>query len=180
LEAASYGITSADQRTCGQRGTTMKGLALAAVIFGIGVCFASEALALLGTISDGSCSCKTRCDGGNSIFSAGRTVAQCRAMCVRGFSGCSRGEIRSNQRRDLAPAPQQRAARPTAARAAAAPSARVGHRIECDRFGCQHRVLSERPVAGRNCRHSPNGIHLTGNSGINKTGWSYRSFYRCD
>jgi hypothetical protein len=158
----------------------MKRLGPAIILFGITAFFAPPALALLGTISDGSCSCKTRCDGGNSIFSPGHTVAQCRAMCVRAFSGCSRGEIRSNQRRDLAPAPQQRAARPTAARAAAAPSARVGHRIECDRFGCKHRVLSERPVAGRNCRHSPNGIHLTGNSGINKTGWAYRSFYRCD
>jgi hypothetical protein len=158
----------------------MKGLALAAVIFGMGVCFASEALALLGTISDGSCSCKTRCDGGNSIFSQGHTVAQCRSMCVRAFSGCTRGEIRSNQRRDLAPALQQRGVRPATTRSAAAPSTKVGHRINCDRFGCRHQTISARPVAGRNCQHVPLGIRLAGNSGINKTGYVRQPFYNCD
>jgi hypothetical protein len=69
-----------------RRGTTMKGLALAAVIFGIGVCFASDALGQhFGTISDGSCSCKTRCDGGKSRFSPGHTVEQCRRMCVKAY-----------------------------------------------------------------------------------------------
>jgi hypothetical protein len=78
-------------------------IGLATIIFGIAAYFASAALAQsYGTISDGSCSCKTRCDGGKSIFSPGHTVAQCRAMCVRAFSGCTRGEIRSSQRRDFA------------------------------------------------------------------------------
>jgi hypothetical protein len=111
-------------------------------------------------------------------------VAQCRRMCVRAFSGCSAGEIRSSQRRDVAAAPQPRAVRSTTTVSAAAPSAaarsaRVGHRIDCDRFGCQHKMISERPIAGRNCQPSPNGIHLTGNSGVNKTGWARRAFYRC-
>ena len=77
-------------------------IGLAMIILGVAAYFASAALAQLGTISDGSCSCKTRCDGGNSIFSAGHTVAQCRSMCAKAFSGCTRGEIRSNQRRDFA------------------------------------------------------------------------------
>jgi hypothetical protein len=78
-------------------------IGLAMIIYGIVAYLLSPALAQgLGTISDGSCSCKTRCDGGNSLFSAGRTVAQCRSMCVRAFSGCTRGEIRSSQRRDIA------------------------------------------------------------------------------
>jgi hypothetical protein len=77
-------------------------IGLAMIIYGVAAYFASAALAQLGTISDGSCSCKTRCDGGNSIFSAGHTVAQCRSMCAKAFSGCTRGEIRSSQRRDFA------------------------------------------------------------------------------
>ena len=77
-------------------------IGLAMIIIGIAAYFASAALAQgFGTISNGSCRCKTGCDGGNSIFSSGHTVAQCRAMCVRAFSGCSRGEIRSSQRRDF-------------------------------------------------------------------------------
>jgi hypothetical protein len=164
-----------------RRGTTMKGLALAAVIFGIGVCFASDALGQhFGTISDGSCSCKTRCDGGKSRFSPGHTVEQCRRMCVKAYSGCTAGEIRSSQRRDVAPVPQRRAARSLTAPSATAPSARVGHRVDCDRFGCRHQLISQHPVSGRNCKHSPQGIHLTSNGGINKTGWVHRPFYRCD
>jgi hypothetical protein len=77
-------------------------IGLAVIIFGIAACFASPALAQqIGTISDGSCLCKTRCDGGKSTFSPGHTVAQCRSMCVKAYSGCSAGEIRSRQRRDI-------------------------------------------------------------------------------
>jgi hypothetical protein len=87
---------------------------------------ASAALAQgYGTVSDGSCSCKTRCDGGKAIFSPGRTVAQCRAMCVKAFSGCTAGEIRLPGRRDAAEARPQRAALTATARSAAAPSAKA-------------------------------------------------------
>lgn len=53
-----------------------------------------------GDISTGHCRCKDQCEIGRSIFSEGRTVAQCKAKCQRAFSGCARGEIRSRQRRD--------------------------------------------------------------------------------
>lgn len=94
----------------------MKRLGLAAIVFGIVACFASAALAQgWGKVSDGSCSCKTRCDGGNSTFSPGRTLAQCRAMCAKAFSGCTRGETRLPGRRDVAEARPQRAARSASA-----------------------------------------------------------------
>ena len=54
----------------------------------------------VGDISSGHCSCKDQCEIGRSRFSQGRTVAQCKAKCQRAFSGCTRGEIRSRQRRD--------------------------------------------------------------------------------
>jgi hypothetical protein len=102
----------------------MKRLGLAAIIFGIVACFASAALAQgYGNVSDGSCSCKTRCDGGKAIFSPGHTVAQCRAMCVKAFSGCTAGEIRLPGRRNVAGAQPQRAAPSATARSAAARSA---------------------------------------------------------
>jgi hypothetical protein len=89
----------------------MKRLGLAAIVFGIVACFGSVALAQgWGKVSDGSCGCKTRCDGGNSTFSPGRTLAQCRAMCAKAFSGCTRGEIRLPGRRDTAGAQPQRVA----------------------------------------------------------------------
>jgi hypothetical protein len=47
----------------------MKWFGLAAILFAITACSTSAALAQnYGTVSDGSCSCKTRCDGGNSRF----------------------------------------------------------------------------------------------------------------
>jgi hypothetical protein len=54
----------------------------------------------IGDISTGHCSCKDRCETGQSIFSQGRSVAQCKAKCQRAFSGCTKGEIRSHDRRD--------------------------------------------------------------------------------
>jgi len=62
-----------------------------------------------GQISDGHCKCKDRCEAGQSIFSRGRTVDQCERKCQQAFSGCTRGEVRSTQRRDLiaAKAPTQ-------------------------------------------------------------------------
>jgi hypothetical protein len=151
---------------------------LAAILLAITTCPASPALAQnYGTVSDGSCSCKTRCDGGNSRFSAGHTVAQCRALCVQSFSGCSRGEIRlpgvrAGQR-------VQSGARSAAAPSTPARSAGARRRITCDRTGCHHHVQSWQPIAGRNCVAVPHGIHLTGKGGINKTGWARRPFYRC-
>jgi hypothetical protein len=104
----------------------MKRLGFATIIFGIVACFASTALSQgYGTISDGSCSCKTRCDGGKAIFSPGRTVAQCRAMCVKAFSGCTAGETRLPGRRDAAGARPQRVALAATAPSAAAPSTRA-------------------------------------------------------
>ena len=52
-----------------------------------------------GQISDGHCKCKDRCEAGQSIFSRGRTVDQCERKCQQAFSGCTRGEVRSTQRR---------------------------------------------------------------------------------
>jgi hypothetical protein len=62
-----------------------------------------------GQISTGDCKCKNRCEVGQSIFSQGRTVAQCERKCQQAFSGCTKGEVRSTQRRDLTaePAPTQ-------------------------------------------------------------------------
>jgi len=62
-----------------------------------------------GQISDGHCKCKDRCEAGQPIFSRGRTVDQCERKCQQAFSGCTRGEVRSTQRRDLiaAKAPTQ-------------------------------------------------------------------------
>jgi hypothetical protein len=53
-----------------------------------------------GEVSDGSCRCKTLCETGKSRFSQGETVGECKAQCQVAFSGCTRGEIRSNTRRD--------------------------------------------------------------------------------
>jgi hypothetical protein len=76
-------------------------------------------LVRLGDISDGHCRCKDQCETGQSIFSRGSTVAQCERKCQKAFSGCSRGEVRSNQRRDLvatpAPAPARNRSGPAAA-----------------------------------------------------------------
>ena len=156
----------------------MRWFGLAAILLAITVCPASPTLAQnYGTVSDGSCSCKTRCDGGNSRFSAGHTVAQCRAMCVRSFSGCSRGETRLPGFRPGSRV--QSAARSAAAPSGPARSAGVRRRISCDRFGCHHHVQSSQPIPGRNCVAVPHGIHLTGKGGINKTGWAHRQFYRC-
>ena len=58
-----------------------------------------------GQISTGQCKCKDRCEVGQSIFSQGRTVAQCERKCQQAFSGCTKGEVRSTQRRDLIAAP---------------------------------------------------------------------------
>ncbi len=62
-----------------------------------------------GQISDGHCKCKNQCEAGQSIFSRGRTVDQCERKCQQAFSGCTMGEVRSTQRRDLiaAKAPTQ-------------------------------------------------------------------------
>jgi hypothetical protein len=62
-----------------------------------------------GQISTGQCKCKDQCEVGQSIFSQGRTVAQCERKCQQAFSGCTKGEVRSTQRRDLiaASAPTQ-------------------------------------------------------------------------
>jgi hypothetical protein len=62
-----------------------------------------------GQISNGQCKCKVQCDLGQSIFSRGRTVDQCQRKCQQAFSGCTMGEVRSTQRRDLiaAKAPTQ-------------------------------------------------------------------------
>ena len=62
-----------------------------------------------GQISNGDCKCKNQCEAGQSIFSRGRTVDQCERKCQQAFSGCTRGEVRSTQRRDLiaAKAPTQ-------------------------------------------------------------------------
>ena len=152
----------------------VKWSALVIIIFAIAACFASAALAQnCGKVSDGSCNCKTDCDGGRSSFSPGRTVAQCRAMCVRTYSGCTRGQIRC-LKADLPTVRPQRAA-------PSAPARSTGGRprISCDRFGCHHHVQSWRPIPGRNCVTVPRGIHLTGKGGINKTGWVHRPFYRC-
>jgi hypothetical protein len=53
-----------------------------------------------GQISTGHCRCKDQCDTGQSVFSGGNSVAQCKQKCQQAFSGCTRGQIRSNQRRD--------------------------------------------------------------------------------
>jgi hypothetical protein len=53
-----------------------------------------------GEISTGHCRCKDQCETGQSIFSQGRSVAQCKHKCQQAFSGCTKGEVRSNQRRD--------------------------------------------------------------------------------
>jgi hypothetical protein len=58
-----------------------------------------------GQISNGHCKCKDRCEVGQSIFSQGRTVTQCESKCQQAFSGCTMGEVRSTQRRDLIAAP---------------------------------------------------------------------------
>jgi hypothetical protein len=62
-----------------------------------------------GQISNGRCKCKDQCEVGRSIFSRGRTVDQCEIKCQQAFSGCTMGEVRSTQRRDLtaAQAPRQ-------------------------------------------------------------------------
>jgi len=62
-----------------------------------------------GQISNGDCKCKNQCDVGQSIFSRGRTADQCKRKCQQAFSGCTMGEVRSTQRRDLiaAKAPTQ-------------------------------------------------------------------------
>ena len=52
-----------------------------------------------GEISDGHCKCKDRCEVGLSTFSEGRTVAACQRKCQQAFSGCTKGEVRSTQRR---------------------------------------------------------------------------------
>ena len=54
-----------------------------------------------GQISTGHCKCKAQCEVGQSIFSQGRSVAQCEGKCRQAFSGCTKGEVRSTQRRDL-------------------------------------------------------------------------------
>jgi len=53
-----------------------------------------------GEISSGRCRCKDQCEAGYSIFSEGRSVAQCKRKCQQAFAGCTKGEIRSYQRRD--------------------------------------------------------------------------------
>ena len=58
-----------------------------------------------GQISTGQCKCKDQCEVGQSIFSRGRTVAQCESKCRQAFSGCTKGEVRSTQRRDLIATP---------------------------------------------------------------------------
>jgi hypothetical protein len=64
----------------------VKWFGLATIIFVIAACFASAALAQnCGKVSDGSCNCKTQCDGGRSTFSPGHTVAQCRACALKPF-----------------------------------------------------------------------------------------------
>jgi hypothetical protein len=152
----------------------MKLLGLATIIFAIAAFFASAATAQnCGKVSDGSCNCKTQCDGGRSTFSPGHTVAQCRAMCVRTFPGCTRGQIRCVG--GGLPTVRSQPATPSAP----ARSAAARRRISCDRFGCHHHVQSYQPIAGRNCVAVPGGIHLTGKGGINKTGWARRPFYRC-
>jgi hypothetical protein len=51
-----------------------------------------------GAISDGSCHCKILCETGQSRFSPGNSVGACKAQCAAAFSGCTRGEVRSNRR----------------------------------------------------------------------------------
>jgi hypothetical protein len=53
-----------------------------------------------GEISDGNCQCKTKCETGQSRFSPGNSVGACKAQCAAAFSGCTRGEVRSNVRRN--------------------------------------------------------------------------------
>jgi hypothetical protein len=53
-----------------------------------------------GAISDGSCACKTKCETGQSRFSPGNSIGACKAQCAAAFSGCTRGEVRSNVRRN--------------------------------------------------------------------------------
>ena len=53
-----------------------------------------------GAISDGNCRCKTLCETGQARFSPGNSVGACKAQCAAAFSGCTRGEVRSNVRRD--------------------------------------------------------------------------------
>lgn len=157
----------------------MKWSALVTIIFAIAACFTSAAPAQnCGRVSDGSCNCKTQCDGVRSIFSPGHTVAQCRALCVRTFSGCTRGQIRC-LRGDLPTVRPQHAAPSATPRSATARSAGGVHRVSCDRFGCHHHVQSWQPIPGRNCVSVPRGIQLTGKGGINKTGYVHRQFYRC-
>jgi hypothetical protein len=100
-------------------------------------------------------------------------------MCARAYSGCSAGEIRSVQRRDL-PRASQHAAHSGATNKITARSTGAGHRIDCDQFGCRHKLISQQPISGRNCQPVPHGLHFTGNGGINKTGLIYRPFYRCE
>jgi Caspase domain len=53
-----------------------------------------------GGVSNGNCRCKSLCETGQSRFSPGNTVGECKVRCQAAFSGCTRGEIRSNVRRD--------------------------------------------------------------------------------
>ena len=53
-----------------------------------------------GEISNGNCRCKTLCETGQSRFSPGNSVGACKAQCAAAFSGCTRGEVRSNVRRN--------------------------------------------------------------------------------
>jgi hypothetical protein len=53
-----------------------------------------------GDISKGNCRCKTLCNTGQSQFSPGNSVGACKAQCAAAFSGCTRGEVRSNVRRN--------------------------------------------------------------------------------
>lgn len=50
--------------------------------------------------SNGDCRCKSLCETNQSRFSRGRTVGECKAQCQISFSGCTKGETRSTQRRD--------------------------------------------------------------------------------
>ena len=52
-----------------------------------------------GRISNGNCCCKSECETGQSRFSPGNSVGASKAQCAAAFSGCTRGEVRSNVRR---------------------------------------------------------------------------------
>jgi hypothetical protein len=54
----------------------------------------------LGQVSDGHCKCKDQCEQHRSVFSEGMNAAECKSRCQSAFSGCTRGEVRSTQRRD--------------------------------------------------------------------------------